>query len=237
MSACPKLVDLELLDQGRLDQATAQRIRVHLDSCERCRTAHARCCSARGDRSREASHLEEMPGPEVLDTVTQTSSAGRVARHLPTIEGYRITGILGQGGMGIVYQAVQTKLNRVVALKVLPAIVGTANPSAVKRFRREATAAARLHHTHIIPIYDFGESRDAYYYAMELIPGFPLNVLIHRLVEENVSTASPARLMTLLQTVAPGTPDLPRLARPDDSSADSTASTSGTSSTGRGRLY
>ncbi len=117
-----------------------------------------------------------------------------MARHFPKIEGYTITSILGHGGMGIVYRAVQEKLNRVVALKVLPAVVGTANPSAVARFRREASAAARLHHTNIVPIYDFGESRDTYYFAMELITGKPLNVMIPRFAEDKISKATFVRL-------------------------------------------
>ena len=138
--------------------------------------------------------------------------------------------------MGIVYRAVQAKLNRTVALKVLPAIVGTASPAAVSRFRREATSAARLHHTHIVPIYDFGESRDAYYYAMELITGAPLNVLINRFSKHDASTANPVRLAELLQTYAPAASGTGDMARATDSSSDYLDSSS-TTSAGRGRLY
>lgn len=170
-------------------------------------------------------------------TVTGTSPADKTARHLPKIEGYQIVGILGQGGMGIVYRAVQTKLNRTVALKVLPAIVGTANPSAVARFRREATAAARLHHTHIVPIYDFGESRDSYYYAMELISGKPLNTLIRRFAEQDVAAASPARLAQLLQNELLGTPLAPTEPDQDKTPAGSSHIGVGSSVSGRGRAY
>lgn len=140
-------------------------------------------------------------------TESGTGPTARVARHLPRIEGYQITGILGQGGMGIVYRATQTRLNRTVALKVLPAIVGTANPSAVDRFRREATAAARLHHTNIVPIYDFGESRDSYFYAMELITGKPLNDLVKSLAHRSVADATPVRLAELLREEILGSGD------------------------------
>jgi serine/threonine protein kinase len=116
----------------------------------------------------------------------------------PSIEGYKLNGILGKGGMGIVYHAAQLKLNRAVALKVLPAVIGTASRSMVARFRREAMAAGKLHHTNIIPVYDYGESPDGYYYAMELIDGMPLDAVIRNLAENNAVTASAIRLSEIL---------------------------------------
>lgn len=163
---------------------------------------------------------------------SDSSPQAKAARHYPKIEGYRILGVLGQGGMGIVYRAVQTKLNRSVALKVLPAIVGTASPASVSRFRREATAAARLHHTNIVPIYDYGESQDAYYYAMELISGQPFNVVISRLAKRDAPAASTSRLADILQESAANDQDslgLPvaGLMSGDFSDAGETASPSG----------
>ncbi|MCZ6773838.1 MAG: protein kinase [Proteobacteria bacterium] len=127
-------------------------------------------------------------------------SPGRQARkHFPEIEGYEIVNVLGQGGMGIVYRARQIKLDRIVALKVLPAVVGAASSAAVSRFRSEATAAARLHHTNIVPVYDYGESRDSYYYAMELITGKPMDEIIQQLAEKSVAAASMRDLGTLVR--------------------------------------
>ncbi len=235
MSDCLTAADFECYDDGRLDAAAAVAVRDHLDTCETCRAAYERF--RRQARSANDAQVPKIDETELCVTPMPTGSspATKVARQFPRIEGYRITGVIGQGGMGIVYQAVQTKLNRTVALKVLPAIVGTANPSAVSRFRREAAAAARLHHTNIIPIYDYGESRDGYYYAMELISGQPLDVLIRRLGEQDASTASVARLAELLTSldVAPASDAVAQ----DGSSVSLGDSGSGTSFSGRGRMY
>jgi serine/threonine protein kinase len=87
---------------------------------------------------------------------------------------------LGRGGMGIVYEARQVSLNRKVALKVLGAGLGL-TPHAVQRFQREAEAAARLHHTNIVPVYATGEQDGTHFYAMELIEGPSLNHVIRQL--------------------------------------------------------
>ncbi len=87
---------------------------------------------------------------------------------------------LGRGGMGTVYEAVQVSLQRTVALKVLSPHVSS-TPNAVARFRREAHAAARLHHTHIVPIFAQGDAGGVYFYAMEYIEGVSLNARIGEL--------------------------------------------------------
>jgi hypothetical protein len=92
---------------------------------------------------------------------------------------YRITSLLGRGGMGTVYGAFQESLEREVALKVLsPAF--SADPTMRRRFRIEARATASLHHQHIVPIYDFGEAHGLLYFAMEKVDGVSLDQHIAR---------------------------------------------------------
>ena len=72
--------------------------------------------------------------------------------------------------MGVVYEAVQESLGRHVALKVLP-FQRLMLPTHLERFRREARAAARLHHTNIVPVFGVGEHDGVHYYAMQFIQG------------------------------------------------------------------
>lgn len=93
---------------------------------------------------------------------------------------FEILGELGRGGMGVVYRARQCSLNRLVALKVLSPGLGLTT-RATMRFKLEAEAAARLHHTNIVPIYSTGEEKRVPYYAMELIDGPSLDRVITQL--------------------------------------------------------
>jgi tetratricopeptide (TPR) repeat protein len=93
---------------------------------------------------------------------------------------FEIVRELGRGGMGIVYEARQISLNRRVALKILSGGLGL-NTTAVQRFQREAEAAARLHHTNIVPVYATGEVESTHFYAMELIDGPSLDYVVRQL--------------------------------------------------------
>ncbi|MFP8878933.1 MAG: protein kinase, partial [Myxococcota bacterium] len=102
-------------------------------------------------------------------SITQTARAGR----------YKIVGKLGRGGMGVVYKAIDTVLDRTVAYKVLPESLKE-NPQALKNFLREAKSAAKLNHPGIVTVYDAGEQDGAFYIAMEHVDGNTLKEIVKR---------------------------------------------------------
>ena len=82
---------------------------------------------------------------------------------------YRIEAVIGEGGMGVVYRALDTKLNRPVAVKFL--FDDLADPAARRRFQREAQMASSLNHPHILTVYDAGEFEGRQYLVTEFVDG------------------------------------------------------------------
>jgi tRNA A-37 threonylcarbamoyl transferase component Bud32 len=97
-----------------------------------------------------------------------------LAADFPQLE---IVELLGVGGMGVVYKARQRRLDRWVALKILPREIAT-DPTFAERFGREARAMASLQHAHIVVVYDFGQVRDLHYLLMEYVDGLNLRQLL-----------------------------------------------------------
>ncbi|HEB54659.1 MAG TPA: serine/threonine protein kinase [bacterium] len=124
-----------------------------------------------GEDSEEASDI--LSRLNALDFVQQVV-VGEHGAVPERIGGYQIKGVLGRGGMGVVYLGWQQELEREVALKVLSQHY-TADPTMRKRFRAEARATAALHHRHIVPIYDYGESQGMLFFAMERVDGMSLD--------------------------------------------------------------
>ncbi|MGB5294665.1 MAG: serine/threonine-protein kinase, partial [Thermoanaerobaculia bacterium] len=90
---------------------------------------------------------------------------------------YTVIAKLGEGGMGEVYRAEDTKLGRQVAIKVLPAEMAS-SPERLERFQREAKALAALDHPGIVTVYSVEESDDVHFLTMQLVEGEPLDRLI-----------------------------------------------------------
>jgi serine/threonine protein kinase len=93
---------------------------------------------------------------------------------------FQVVREIGRGGMGVVYEAVQLSLGRQVALKVLP-FAATFDAKHLQRFHHEAQAAAQLHHTNIVPVYAVGCERGIHFYAMQLIQGQSLDIVLREL--------------------------------------------------------
>jgi predicted Ser/Thr protein kinase len=133
----------------------------------------------------DATVSEAATAPSFAEvTATPFAPSGRfippdpeeLARHFPNLE---IEELLGQGGMGAVYKARQRRLDRLVALKILPPEVAV-GPGFAERFTREARALAQLNHPHVVTVYDFGEAGGMYYFLMEFVDGVNLRQMIDR---------------------------------------------------------
>jgi serine/threonine protein kinase len=112
------------------------------------------------------------------------------------IAGYRVEGVAGRGGMGVVYRAQHVHLGRTVALKLLNPELA-ASEEFRERFVREARAAAELEHPNIVPVYDAGEVEGRLYLAMKFIEGTDLAQVLER-----EGSLAPERTMALLQQLA-----------------------------------
>ncbi len=122
--------------------------------------------------------LEDVrPAGATGSTSTASQAAVGTGKKLERLGDYRILREVGRGGMGIVYEAEQESLGRHVALKVLPS-QAMLDDRHLQRFEREAKAAARLHHTNIVPVFGVGEQDGLHYYVMQFIQGQGLDQVL-----------------------------------------------------------
>ena len=159
---------------------------------ERCRQGEGPSISEYAERCPDlANEIRALfPAIVMIEQVKQESESGDTipaASAMPSLQtdqlgDFRILREIGRGGMGIVYEAAQQSLARRVALKVLPpgALMTSTH---VQRFEREARAAARLHHTNIVPVFGVGDQDGVHYYVMQLIEGQGLDQILSRLAE------------------------------------------------------
>ena len=120
------------------------------------------------ERDRESSEVVALVGPGAEGPDPQI---GR------TIAGYLLERKIGQGGMGVVYQARQVSLDRIVAIKILTKALSD-NVEFIKRFQREARSIARINHPNIVAVYDFGSHQGEWFMVNEFIEGSSLASMI-----------------------------------------------------------
>jgi serine/threonine protein kinase len=122
---------------------------------------------------------DQLPCPALTHSGAVGPSAGDVEAGIP-LGDFHLVREVGRGGMGVVYEAEQLSLGRRVALKVLP-FAAALDGRQLQRFKTECQAAARLHHSHIVPIYAVGCERGTHFYAMQFIDGRTLAAVIAEL--------------------------------------------------------
>ncbi len=152
------------------------------------------------------------------DDLRETGNATVASAPPQQLGEYRILRELGRGGMGVVYEAEQESLQRRVALKILPRELAS-SPNAMERFKREARAAARMHHTNIVPVFEVGLEADFAFYTMQLIRGQSLDSVIDELKRlRRVPTPKPSEFaaQSIAASLVRGSFQLEDLAGSDD---------------------
>ncbi|HVS36417.1 MAG TPA: zf-HC2 domain-containing protein, partial [Gemmataceae bacterium] len=173
-SLCPDAHTLEAFLQGQAPPKEAVRVNEHVKSCAECRRALAALAlrgveTTDGGKPRGSEEPTLPPAPPTA-VGASASSAGAAPQEFPFLAppqaddeigrlgAYRVLRVLGSGGMGVVFEAEDPKLQRHVALKVMRA-AGSRQGVFRERFLREARAAARLEHDHVVPVYQVDEDR------------------------------------------------------------------------------
>jgi len=114
---------------------------------------------------------------------------------------YRIEQIIGRGGMGVVYKAVDTQLDEPVAIKTLPGDVMTRSPEDLERFKREIRLARKITHRNVLRTYDYGEADGVYFISMELVRGYTLAELV---AEAEAKQMAPRVAIGIMRQVSRG---------------------------------
>ena len=205
-----QLHNIELLLAEDLAEEVRQDLEEHIEGCACCQDILSGLASdpalerwvALGQQPKLDEHIEfvgrlrqqysTLVSTSLASSETRTSSDPFTISAPEALEGCRIEEEIGRGGYGAVYEAYDERLERWVAIKLLRPDLAQ-NAEQRKRFVRDAVAASRLKHDHVVTVYKAGESRDWVYYVMEYLPE---GTLADRLREtSSVSSREAARIV------------------------------------------
>jgi serine/threonine protein kinase len=190
--ACPDRTELSSLVLGKLPSEDIDQLAEHVEGCQACQEMLSGL-NCEDDalvfamtHRKEVTPFEQEPalalGLEKIIALgipaRQQPSSGASPQNVPdVIRDYQVLAPLGRGGMGNVYKALHTRLEKLVALKILP--TDRISADAVARFQREMKAVGKLHHPNIVQAFDAGEHEGQHFLVMELIDGVDLSAIIH----------------------------------------------------------
>jgi tRNA A-37 threonylcarbamoyl transferase component Bud32 len=178
----PPAAKLAEFAQGKLPPAEADAIGQHLAACPACTAAVEKVSADSLFRLVQAARPTPPPHDGTPPPGPGPSASPGAPALPPELVGhprYTILRELGRGGMGVVYQARQTLLQRQVAIKVLNKSV-LDRPGALERFQREVQAAGKLAHPNIVTAYDADQAGDLHMLIMEFVPGQSLAEVLHK---------------------------------------------------------
>ncbi|HEY7314352.1 MAG TPA: serine/threonine-protein kinase [Gemmataceae bacterium] len=196
MNACPVPEQLRQLLAKAISGAEREQIENHVENCAACQEMLAKLSDSltpEEQQTRDGGQRWSRHDPdsgflrpfqqEAMDTTTggegenepktapsPKEAAATSTGDWPRVPGYELLGVLGRGGMGVVYKARQVNADRLVALKMI--LAGThAGPAELARFRTEAETIARLQHPHVVQVFEVGEHQGLPFFSLEFCPG------------------------------------------------------------------
>ena len=189
LETCIDQQDLKAFALGHLDEDRSDAIAAHLSACSRCEetmagfddTDDSMLAAVREAAGEPAALVTATPADAVLQQIAnpwrETGDSEKPASTGEWIRDYELLEPLGHGGMGTVYKAVHARLQRPVAIKLLPSR-RLRDPDAVARFEREMKAIGRLNHPAIVRATDAGDADGTHFLVMDYVDGIDLSQLI-----------------------------------------------------------